>query len=91
MIDKRLLKLVPKAMRHVIATVIWKWIGLAGNIALCFVIAQLLAALAEKSSLEALAFPSLILIAFALIACVISIRYSSQESFAASQDIKQTL
>lgn len=32
MMDKRLLALVPEAMRHVILAVAWKWAGLLSNI-----------------------------------------------------------
>ncbi len=88
MLDKRLLALVPAAMRHVIATVVWQWMGLAGNVALVWSIARILAALVAGQD-----FPSAVwlLLAAALLIRVAAARMSARESFAASRDIKRTL
>lgn len=45
MMDKRLLVLVPEALRHVLATVAWQWAGLVGNVALVWVIARVASSL----------------------------------------------
>lgn len=45
MMDKRLLALVPEALRHVLATVAWQWVGLVGNVALVWVIARVASSL----------------------------------------------
>lgn len=45
MMDKRLLALVPEALRHVLATVAWQWAGLVGNVALVWAIARVASSL----------------------------------------------
>lgn len=45
MMDKRLLVLVPEALRHVLTTVAWQWAGLVGNVALVWVIARVASSL----------------------------------------------
>ncbi len=89
MMDKRLLGLVPEAMKHVIATVIWQWMGLLGNVCLIWGISQFLAALIQGQTL-----PIVTTAVLAIVSCVVrlvSTRQASRESFAASQDVKRTL
>ena len=88
MMDKRLLALVPEALRHVLATVVWQWVGLLGNAAVVWVIARALAALAGGGTVPASA---LTMLACGIVARVISARLASRESFIASQGVKKTL
>ena len=89
MMDKRLLALVPEAMRHVILAVAWKWAGLLSNICLVWGVASVLAA-----ALEGTAVPygmAAILIAVACVGKAISVWAQERESLAASQDVKRKL
>lgn len=88
MMDKRLLALVPEALRHVLATVVWQWVGLLGNAAVVWVIARSLAALAVGGAVPASA---LAILSSGIVARVISARLASRESFIASQGVKKTL
>ena len=88
MMDKRLLALVPEALRHVLATVVWQWVGLLGNAAVVWVIARALAALAVGGTVPASA---LTMLACGIAARAISARLSARESFIASQGVKKTL
>lgn len=88
MMDKRLLALVPEALRHVLATVVWQWVGLLGNAAVVWVIARSLAALAVGGAVPASA---LTMLACGIVARAISARLASRESFIASQGVKKTL
>lgn len=88
MMDKRLLALVPEAMRHVLATVAWQWVGLLGNVAMVWVIARALAALAGGGTVPASA---LTILSAGIVARTISARLASRESFVASQGVKKTL
>ena len=88
MMDKRLLALVPEAMRHVLATVVWQWVGLLGNAAVVWVIARSLAALAVGGTVPASA---LAILSSGIVARATSARLASRESFIASQGVKKTL
>lgn len=88
MMDKRLLALVPEALRHVLATVVWQWVGLLGNAAMVWVIARALAALAGGGTVPASA---LSVLSVGIVARTISARLAARESFAASQGVKKTL
>lgn len=88
MMDKRLLALVPEALRHVLATVVWQWVGLLGNAAVVWVIARALAALAVGGTVPASA---LTMLSAGIVARAISARLTSRESFIASQGVKKTL
>lgn len=88
MMDKRLLALVPEALRHVLATVVWQWVGLLGNAAVVWVIARALAALAVGGTVPASA---LTMLSAGIVARAISARFTSRESFIASQGVKKTL
>ena len=88
MMDKRLLRLVPQAMRHVLLTVLAQWVGLLGNVAMVWVIAQALAALVTGGMLSQ---SLLSMLALGIVARVVATRLSAHESFAASQDVKRVL
>lgn len=88
MMDKRLLALVPEALRHVLATVVWQWVGLLGNAAVVWVIARALAALAGGGTVPESALTMLVC---GIAARAISARLVSRESFIASQGVKKTL
>ena len=88
MMDKRLLRLVPQAMRHVLLTVLAQWVGLFGNVAMVWVIAQALAALVTGGMLSQ---SLLSMLALGIVARVVATRLSARESFAASQDVKRVL
>lgn len=88
MMDKRLLALVPETLRHVLATVVWQWVGLLGNAAVVWVIARALAALAVGGTVPASA---LTMLSAGIVARAISARLTSRESFIASQGVKKTL
>lgn len=88
MMDKRLLALVPEALRHVLATVAWQWVGLLGNAAMVWVIARTLAALAGGGTVPASA---LTILSAGIVARAISARLASRESFIASQGVKKAL
>lgn len=87
--DKRLLGLVPQAMRHVIATVVWQLVGLVGNICLVYGLCRVLAALATGIQ-PPLAMACLLLVA-ALVLRTIASRQATAESFAAARDVKRVL
>ena len=88
MMDKRLLRLVPQAMRHVLLTVLAQWVGLLGNVAMVWVIAQALAALVTGGMLSQ---SLLSMLALGIVARVVATRLSARESFVASQDVKRVL
>ena len=88
MMDKRLLELVPEAMRYVIATVVFQWLGLLGNMALVWSIAQVLAALFTGSAIPGAA---LYLLFIGIAVRAVSARFSSTASFLASRDVKRVL
>ena len=88
MMDKRLLGLVPEAMRHVVATVVWQWVGLLGNAAMVWVIARALSALVTGGTIPRFALG---LMAAGILARVAATRLAQTSSFAASQDVKRTL
>ncbi len=88
MMDKRLLALVPEALRHVLATVAWQWAGLVGNVALVWVIARVASSLVAGAAASQLALP---LLAAGIVLRVVAARMAARESFAASQDVKRVL
>ena len=79
---------MPEALRHVLATVVWQWVGLLGNAAVVWVIARALAALAVGGTAPASA---LTMLSAGIVARAISARLTSRESFIASQGVKKTL
>lgn len=89
MMDKRLLALVPEAMRHVIFCVAWKWAGLLANICLVWGVASVLAAMLAGTAVPYGMAGILIVVACA--GKAISIKAGEHESFAASQDVKRKL
>ena len=88
MMDKRLLALVPEALRHVLATVAWQWVGLVGNVALVWVIARVASSLVAGMAVPQVAWP---LLAAGVVLRVVAARMAARESFAASQDVKRVL
>lgn len=88
MMDKRLLALVPEALRHVLATVAWQWVGLVGNVALVWVIARVVSSLVTGVAVPQVAWP---LLAAGVVLRVVAARFAARESFAASQDVKRVL
>lgn len=89
MMDKRLLALVPEAMRHVILAVAWKWVGLVANICLVWGVALLLDG-AVSGMVPDIALCCTLIVA-ACIGKLVSVRGAEHESFAASQDVKRKL
>ncbi len=90
MMDKRLLGLVPEAMRYVVATVVFQWLGLLGNMALVWSIATVLAALCQPAA-AAIPAAALWLLALGLIVRTVSTRFSATASYLASRDVKRVL
>lgn len=88
MMDKRLLALVPEALRHVLATVGWQWVGLVGNVALVWVIARTASSLVTGVAVPQVAWA---LLAGGIVLRVVAARLCARESFAASQDVKRVL
>ena len=88
MMDKRLLALVPEALRHVLATVAWQWAGLVGNVALVWAIARVASSLVTGVAVPQVAWP---LLAAGVVLHVVAARLAARESFAASQDVKRVL
>ncbi len=89
MMDKRLLGLVPQAMRHVIATVVWQLVGLVGNICMVYALCRMLSALASWTR-PPVVVACLLLVA-AMVLRTISTRQATAESFAAARDVKRVL
>jgi ATP-binding cassette subfamily B protein len=87
MMDKKLLGLAPGSMRHILACVAGKWVGLLANIALiwgvCLVLEAVLTGAAVPVSTAAL------LCAVSCIAKIVSAKASEAASFAASSDVKR--
>lgn len=91
MMDKRLLGLVPGAMRHVAATVAWQWVGLAGSVALAWGVSLPLGALLARGDASSEAPASVVLVATAVALRAVSARLSAREGFAAAKDVKRAL
>ena len=92
MMDKRLLGLVPEAMRYVVATVVFQWLGLLGNMALVWSIATVLAALCQPAAATSMPFSTALwLLALGIIVRSLSARFSATASYLASRDVKRVL
>ena len=89
MMDKRLLRLVPGSMRYVMAAVLWKWVDLAGNVALIFSICNLIQALVAQTQLPIVS--TAVLCLASLVLKVLSSKLQANASFKASQDVKGKL
>ena len=89
MMDKRLLSLVPQAMRHVILTVVFQMVGLLGNAAFVWGIATTLASLVEGTALPAALVAAAI--AGGVVARAVAAKLASAQSYAASRDVRQVL
>lgn len=87
MMDKRLLALVPGALRHVLFTVLWQAVGLAANVCFVWAMSTLLAALVEGTAVD----PTLMggLLAAGILGRGLAARMASRVSFEASADVKR--
>jgi ABC-type transport system involved in cytochrome bd biosynthesis fused ATPase/permease subunit len=90
MFDKRLLALVPQATRHIVATVLWRWVGLVGNIAIVWSICQLFMLLWQGGATLGVSQLTFVIV-LAIVVRAIAVRLAARESFAASQDTKRVL
>ncbi len=88
MMDKRLLELVPEAMRYVVATVAWQWVGLLGNMALVWSIARALSSLMTGADVPSIV---LYLLFIGIAARAVATRFASTSSYLASRDVKRVL
>ncbi len=88
MMDKRLLELVPEAMRYVVATVAWQWAGLLGNMALVWSIARALSSLVTGADVSSIV---LYLLFIGIAARAVATRFASTSSYLASRDVKRVL
>ncbi len=88
MMDKRLLELVPEAMRYVVATVAWQWVGLLGNMALVWSIARALSSLVTGADVPSIV---LYLLFIGIAARAVATRFASTSSYLASRDVKRVL
>ena len=84
MMDKRLLRLVPGAMRHVVLNVAWQWLGLLANIYIVWTVCRLLVGGPVGTA-------GLIGCAVAIILRFIATREASRQSFEASREVKGLL
>ena len=89
MMDRRLLSLVPQAMRHVILTVVFQMVGLLGNAAFVWGVATVLAALVEGTPVPTTLVASAI--AAGIIARAVAAKLSAAQSYAASRDVRLVL
>jgi ABC-type transport system involved in cytochrome bd biosynthesis fused ATPase/permease subunit len=87
MMDKRLLSLVPGAMRHVLLTVAWQFVGLVSNVCFVWAASWVLAALVEGVDARPLLCAALI--ALGLVGRTVSVRMAQRTSFEASADVKR--
>ena len=87
MMDKRLLALVPGALRHVLLTVLWQAIGLIANVCFVWAASTMLAALAEGTPVNPLVMGGLL--AVGILGRGIAARMASRVSFEASADVKR--
>lgn len=87
MMDKRLLSLVPGAMRHVLLTVAWQFVGLVSNVCFVWAMSWVLAALVEGGDARPLLCGALI--ALGLVGRTVSVRMAQRTSFEASADVKR--
>ena len=89
MMDKRLLSLVPSAMRHVILTVVWQMLGLIGNVAFVWGVSRTLACL--LTGVETPVARVACAIAAGIVVRAAGAKLASASSFAASRDVRQVL
>ena len=87
MMDKRLLSLVPGALRHVLLTVAWQFAGLISNVCFVWALSWTLAALVEGGDARPLLCGSLM--ALGIAGRTVAARMASQTSFDASADVKR--
>ena len=87
MMDKRLLALVPNAMRHVLMTVMWQFVGLVANVCFVWAASSVLASLVEGTDVQTMTCG--VLIALGLAGRTVSARMAQRVSFEASADVKR--
>jgi len=93
MIDKRLIKLVPKSKKYVFLTVLLKLLSLLSNFILIFSVAAILkisGITGEESASKSFALPCIFL-GLSIIVTFISACFSSITSFKSSREVKKTL
>ena len=89
MMDKRLLALVPEAMRHVLLNVAWQWVSLISNVVAVFAVCRVLQGLGAGGDLSLNVYLPMILAA--IVVRVVATHFASRESFAASADVRRLL
>ena len=87
MMDKRLLALVPGALRHVLLTVAWQFAGLVSNVCFVWGICRVLSSLVEGTPAPLVLCIPLIVVGIA--GRVVAARMASRVSFEASADVKR--
>ncbi|MBR1828304.1 MAG: ATP-binding cassette domain-containing protein, partial [Atopobiaceae bacterium] len=87
MMDKRLLSLVPGAMRHVLLTVAWQFAGLISNVCFVWAMSWVLAALVEGGDARPVLCGALM--AVGIIGRTVATRMAARTSFEASADVKR--
>ena len=85
--DKRLLALVPGALRHVLLTVAWQFVGLVANVCFVWGTCRILASFVHPSGTPLALCASLI--ALGIVGRVCASRMASRVSFEASADVKR--
>ena len=89
MMDKRLLGLVPEAMRHVLLNVLWQWVTLLANAVIVYVTCRLLVGIVGVGATPGAA--SLMVCAVAIVVRLVATKLAADQSFAASYDVKRIL
>ncbi|MCR4870076.1 MAG: ATP-binding cassette domain-containing protein [Atopobiaceae bacterium] len=87
MMDKRLLALVPEALRHVIRTVIWQFAGLLANVCFVWSACRILASLVEGTPIPLALCAALM--AVGICGRSLASRMALRTSFEASADVKR--
>ncbi len=85
--DKRLLALVPGALRHVLLTVAWQFVGLVANICYVWGVCRMLAGVVQPNEAPIALCIGLIVLGIVGRAC--AARMASRVSFEASADVKR--
>ncbi|HQE69956.1 MAG TPA: ABC transporter transmembrane domain-containing protein, partial [Atopobiaceae bacterium] len=86
MMDKRLFALVPGALRHVLLTVLWQFVGLVANVCFVWSISSVLASLVESTA--APLAPCAALVFLGICGRTLAVRMAQRISFEASADVK---
>ncbi len=89
MMDKRLLSLVPQALRHVVLCVAFQWLGLLGSIGIAYVIAAIAGGVVDGNAVAPLALAGIG--ALSLVAKGASAKLAADQSYLASADVRRVL